>query len=75
MVLLLELGYWVLSLGQLTLHIFLLLFQSFVLRHHVLGTVLDFGEFPVHFDQGHVEGWEFNADSSFVGILHSSNFI
>ena len=74
-VLLLELGYSALGLGQLTLRIFLLLFQAFILRHHVLGAISDCGKFPVDFDQGRVEGWEFNVDSSFIDIPHSPNFI
>ena len=39
------------------------------------GVVSDCGEFPVDFDQGRVEGWEFVADSSFIGIPHSLDFI
>ena len=63
------------SVGQLLLHVFLGIFLAFVLGHHVLGAVSDCGEFPVDFDQGCVGGWEFDADSSFVDIPHSPDFI
>mgnify|MGYP000376697974 CR=1 FL=1 len=73
--LLFELRYSTLGLGQLALRIFLLLLQALVLCYHVFGAVSDGGEFPVDLDHGRIQRWEFNADSSFVSIPHSPNFI
>ena len=70
--LLFELRYSTLGLGQLALRIFLLLLQALVLYDHVFGAVSDGGEFPVDFDQGRIQRWKLDADSSLVIITRSS---